>query len=59
MLKTLDLPGDVAIVEFVDFECPVCACHASVTLPRTREELIDKGLARYMALKTIGRMNGR
>lgn len=42
--------GDVAIVELVDFECPICAHHAAVTLPRTRRELVDTGIARYVTL---------
>jgi protein-disulfide isomerase len=42
--------GDAVIVEFTDFECPVCANPATETFPRIKRELIDEGLVRYVAL---------
>jgi len=37
----------VEIVEFADFECPICAQYAAVTEPDVRKQLVDAGLARY------------
>lgn len=42
--------GEVAIVEFVDFECPFCRAFAKDTLPKIRQELVDSGTARYISL---------
>lgn len=42
--------GEAVIVEFTDFECPVCASHATGTFPRIKRELIDEGLVRYATL---------
>lgn len=42
--------GDVAIVEFTDFQCPFCAKHARETFPELRKQLIDSGKARYVSV---------
>ncbi|GJG85587.1 hypothetical protein tb265_07680 [Gemmatimonadetes bacterium T265] len=48
---TLGSPtAPVEILEFADFECPLCGQYASVTEPDVRRQLIDAGLARYRIL---------
>jgi protein-disulfide isomerase len=42
--------GEIAIVEFTDFQCPFCARHAAETLPALEKELIDTGKARYFVV---------
>jgi len=37
----------VAIVEFLDFECPYCKNFAQQTLPTVKDNLINKGIAAY------------
>lgn len=37
----------VEIIEFADYECPVCAQYAAVTEPDVRKRLIETGLAKY------------
>ncbi|HEY0777313.1 MAG TPA: thioredoxin domain-containing protein [Gemmatirosa sp.] len=37
----------VEIIEFADFECPVCGQFATVSEPDVRKQLINTGLARY------------
>jgi protein-disulfide isomerase len=40
--------GTVAIVEFGDFQCPFCRKHATDTLPRIQQAIIETGQARYV-----------
>ena len=49
-LTNVDGSGEIAIVEFFDFECPFCARHATGTLPALKKELLDSGKARYIAM---------
>jgi protein-disulfide isomerase len=42
--------GQLAIVEFTDYECPYCARHAKETLPALRKDLIDAGKALYVVV---------
>lgn len=42
--------GQIAVVEFSDFQCPFCARHAQETLPALTKELIDTGKARYIVM---------
>jgi protein-disulfide isomerase len=37
----------VEIIEFADYECPVCAQYAAVTEPDVRKRLIEPGLVKY------------
>lgn len=37
----------VQIIEFADYECPVCAQYAAVTEPDIRKRLVEPGLVRY------------
>lgn len=37
----------VEIVEYADFECPICGQFATVTEPDVRKQLIESGKARY------------
>ncbi|HYK82762.1 MAG TPA: thioredoxin domain-containing protein [Gemmatimonadales bacterium] len=37
----------VEVVEYVDFECPVCAVFATVQFPAIRDQLIASGKARW------------
>jgi protein-disulfide isomerase len=37
----------VVLIEFADFECPVCIRHAMDAFPLIKKELIDTGLASY------------
>jgi protein-disulfide isomerase len=41
--------GQLAIVEFTDYECPFCAKHATETFPALKP-LIDDGTIRYVSL---------
>lgn len=43
--------GPIAIIEFSDFQCPFCSSYARDTLPTIRKELVDRGMARYIALQ--------
>jgi protein-disulfide isomerase len=43
-------PGDVAIVEFADYECPYCAQYSRDTLPRVRREWVASAGVRYITL---------
>lgn len=42
--------GDIAIIEFSDFQCPFCAQHAQQTLPILKRDILDSGKARYVVL---------
>lgn len=37
----------VEIIEYLDFECPVCATFATVQMPTIREQLINSGRVRW------------
>jgi protein-disulfide isomerase len=37
----------VEIVEYVDFECPVCASFATIQMPTIKEQLINTGKVRW------------
>jgi protein-disulfide isomerase len=37
----------VEIIEFADYECPVCAQYAAVTEPDVRSRLVETGLVKY------------
>ena len=39
--------ADRILLEFSDFQCPFCAEHALVELPRIRRELVDTGILSY------------
>lgn len=40
--------GQLAIVEFADFECPFCGRHAKDVLPILQTEFVDTGLVTYI-----------
>jgi protein-disulfide isomerase len=42
--------SDVALVEFVDFQCPICAEHFRTTYPKIRDELVAPGKVQYVSL---------
>lgn len=45
---TLGRPdAPVEIIEFADYECPVCAQYAAVTDPDVRKRLVEPGLAKF------------
>ncbi len=37
----------VEIIEFADYECPICAQYAAVTEPDVRKRLVEPGLVKY------------
>lgn len=37
----------VEIIEFADYECPICAQYAAVTEPDVRSRLVETGLVKY------------
>ena len=40
--------GDVAIIEFSDYECPFCASYTRTVFPEIERELIEPGLIQYV-----------
>jgi protein-disulfide isomerase len=43
--------GSIVIVEFSDYQCPFCAKYVRETLPKLKQDLIEKGRVRYVALQ--------
>lgn len=42
--------GEIAMVEFSDFDCPFCARYATTVFPQVKEQFIDSGIIRYVPL---------
>jgi protein-disulfide isomerase len=42
--------GNLAIVEFTDFQCPFCARHNQETFPSLKNEFVATGKARYISM---------
>jgi len=40
--------GDIALVEFTDYECPFCGQHARNTVPNIDSEFVDTGQVRHI-----------
>lgn len=40
--------AQIAIVEFMDYQCPFCVRHARKVLPQIKKELIDTGAVKYI-----------
>ncbi len=46
-LAHLQGTSKIVLIEFADFECPVCIRHAQEAFPLIKKELIDTGVASY------------
>jgi protein-disulfide isomerase len=42
--------GRLAIVEFIDYQCPFCGTHARTVVPALWRETVDRGQAKYAVL---------